>query len=37
MEVSEFSIDTIARRKFVEDQITILELTGKMQELQHEI
>ena len=29
--------DTIARRKLVEDQDTILELTGKIQELQNEI
>ena len=31
------TFDTIARRRFVEDQDTILELTGKIQELQHEI
>ena len=31
------TFDTIARRKFVEDQNTILELTGKIQELQNEI
>ena len=31
------TIDTIARRKLVEDQDTILELTGKIQELQNEI
>ena len=31
------TIDTIARRKLVEDRDTILELTGKMQELQNEI
>ena len=31
------TIDTIARRRLVEDQDTILELTGKMQELQNEI
>ena len=31
------TFDTIARRKLVEDQDTILELTGKMQELQNEI
>ena len=29
--------DTIARRRVVEDQDTILELTGKIQELQNEI
>ena len=29
--------DTIARRRLVEDQDTILELTGKIQELQNEI
>ena len=29
--------DTIARRKLVEDRDTILELTGKIQELQNEI
>ena len=32
-----FTFDTIARRRLVEDQDTILELTGKMQELQNEI
>ena len=31
------TFDTIARRKLVEDQNTILELTGKIQELQKEI
>ena len=31
------TFDTIARRKFVEDRDTILELTGKTQELQNEI
>ena len=31
------TFDTIARRRLVEDQDTILELTGKIQELQHEI
>ena len=31
------TFDTIARRKFVEDRDTILELTGKIQELQNEI
>ena len=31
------SFDTIARRRLVEDQDTILELTGKIQELQNEI
>ena len=31
------SFDTIARRKLVEDQDTILELTGRIQELQNEI
>ena len=31
------TFDTIARRKLVEDQDTILELTGKRQELQNEI
>ena len=36
-EVSEFIFDTIARRKSVEDQDTIMELTGKIQELQNEI
>ena len=29
--------DTIERRRLVEDQDTILELTGKIQELQNEI
>ena len=31
------TFDTVARRRFVEDQDTILELTGKIQELQNEI
>ena len=31
------AFDTMARRKFVEDQDTILELTGKIQELQNEV
>ena len=31
------TFDTIARRRLVEDQATILELTGKIQELQNEI
>ena len=31
------TFDTSARRKLVEDQDTILELTGKLQELQNEI
>ena len=31
------TFDTIARRKLVEDQDTILELIGKIQELQNEI
>ena len=31
------TFDTIARRRLVEDQDTVLELTGKIQELQHEI
>ena len=31
------TFDTVARRRLVEDQDTILELTGKMQELQNEI
>ena len=31
------TFDTIARRKLVEDQDTILEVTGKIQELQSEI
>ena len=31
------TFDTIARRRSVEDQDTILELTGKIQELQNEI
>ena len=31
------TFDTIARRRLVEDQETILELTGKIQELQNEI
>ena len=39
-ELKKFQIstfDTIARRSLVEDQDTILELSGKIQELQHEI
>ena len=32
-----FTFDTIARRRLVEDQDTILELTGKIQELPNEI
>ena len=31
------TFDTIARRRLVEDQDTMLELTGKIQELQNEI
>ena len=31
------TFDTIARRRLVEDQDTILELTGKIQELRNEI
>ena len=31
------TFDTISRRKLVEDRDTILELTGKIQELQNEI
>ena len=31
------TFDTIARRKLVEDQDTILELAGKIQELKNEI
>ena len=31
------TFDTIARRRFVEDQDTFLELTGKIQELQNEV
>ena len=31
------TFDTIARRRLVEDQDTIIELTGKIQELQKEI
>ena len=32
-----FTFDTIARRRLVEDQDTILELSGKVQDLQNEI
>ena len=32
-----YTFDTITRRRLVEDQDTILELTGKIQELQNEI
>ena len=35
--VQSSTFDTIARRRLVEDQDTILELTGKIQELQNEI
>ena len=35
--VQSSTFDTIARRRIVEDQDTILELTGKVQELQNEI
>ena len=31
------TFDTIARRRLVEDQDTVLEVTGKIQELQNEI
>ena len=31
------TFDTIAKRRLVEDQDTILELTGKIQELQNEV
>ena len=31
------TFDTMARRKFIEDQNTILELSGRVQELQNEI
>ena len=31
------TFDTISRRKLVEDRDTILELTGKIQELQNEV
>ena len=31
------TFDTVARRRLVEDQDTILELTGKIQELQNEV
>ena len=31
------TFDTIARRRLVEDQDTLLELTGKIQELQNEV
>ena len=31
------TFDTIARRKLIEDQNTILELSGRVQELQHEV
>ena len=30
-------VDTIARKKLIEDRDTILELTGKIQELQNEV
>ena len=36
-DVEEFTFDTISRRKLVEDRDTILELTGKIPELQNEI
>ena len=31
------AFDTIARRKLIEDQNTILELSGRVQELQNEV
>ena len=31
------AFDTMARRKFIEDQNTILELSGRVQELQNEV
>ena len=31
------TFDTIARRRFVEDRDTLLELSGRVQELQNEI
>ena len=31
------AFDTMARRKFIEDQSTILELSGRVQELQNEV
>ena len=31
------TFDTMARRKFIEDQNTILELSGRVQELQNEV
>ena len=31
------TFDTIARRKFIEDQNTILELSGRVQELQNDV
>ena len=31
------AFDTMARRKFVEDQNTTLELSGRVQELQNEV
>ena len=31
------TFDTIARRRFVEDRVTILELSGRVQELQNEV
>ena len=35
--VQSSTFDTIARRRLVEDRDTILELTGKIQELQNEV
>ena len=35
--IKEVSLDPIARRKLIEDQKTILELSGRIQELQKEI
>ena len=37
MKFQSSTFDTIARRRLVEDQDTILELTSKIQELQNEI
>ena len=36
-ELRKFVFDTIARRKFIEDQDTILEFTDKIQDLQNEV
>ena len=37
MKIQSSTFDTIARRKLIEDQNTILELSGRVQELENEV